>query len=107
MALDNEMKSGETDNNYLKARIFKLYPRDLVVTLLIINEIHTKKQVEYVGGKFYGMENEEITTSLLCLMIRSVTGRHRDLICMLSISKLNASLQDATQKTPTWPERLL
>ena len=55
MALDNEMKLGETAKNYLKARISKLNPRDLVVTLII--EVHTKKQVEYVGGKFYGMEN--------------------------------------------------
>ena len=70
MAVDNEMKLGETAKNYLKARISKLNPRDLVVTLNI-DEVHTKKQAEHVGGKFYGMENGEITTSLLCLMIRS------------------------------------
>ena len=60
---------------------------------LIIDEVYTKQQVDYVGGKFYGMENGEITTLLLCLMIRSVAGRYRDLICKLPVSKLNSSLQ--------------
>ena len=92
MALDPEMKLGEAAQNYLRARISKLSLRDTVVTL-IIDEVHTRKQVEYVGGKFYGMENGEITTTLLCLMIRSVAGRYRDLRSMQPVSKLNSSLQ--------------
>ena len=64
MALDPEMKLGEAAQNNLRARISKLSLRDTVMTL-VIDEVHTRKQVKYVGGKFYGMENGEITTTLL------------------------------------------
>ena len=63
-AIDSELKLGETATNYLKARILKLVTKDRIV-FLIIDEVYTQKKVEYVNGKFYGMEkwwlNQNIT----------------------------------------------
>ena len=91
-ALDSEMKLGETAINYLKARLSKLSSRDGVVSL-IIDEVYTQKKVEYVNGKFYGVENGHLTKTNLCLMIRSVGGSYRDVIAMFPVSNLNAKLQ--------------
>ena len=58
---------------------------------MIIDEVYTRKKVEYVNGKFYGVEHVHLTKTILCLMIRSVGGSHRDV--MFPVSNLNAKLQ--------------
>ena len=60
---------------------------------MIIDEVYTQKKVEYVNGKFYGVENGHLTKTILCLMIRSVGGSYRDVIAMFPVSNLNAKLQ--------------
>ena len=60
---------------------------------LLIDEVYTQKKVEYVNGKFYGLEDGRLTKTLLSLMIRSVGGSYRDIIAMCPISNLNAKLQ--------------
>ena len=73
----------------LKLCFNKLKPKDKIVGLLL-DEVHCKKKVQYANGAFYGIENEQITKTLLCLMLKSVAGQYRDVICMSPISKLPA-----------------
>ena len=91
-ALDADMSLGESTKAYPKARMCKLVPKDLSVSLLI-DEIHCSKQVQYAHGRFYGNENGNITKTLLCFMIKSVAGKYRDIIAMVHISNLNADKQ--------------
>ena len=60
---------------------------------MIIDEVYTPKKVEYVNGKFYGVENGPLTKTILCLMIRSVGGSYCDVIAMFPVSNLNAKHQ--------------
>ena len=46
--------------------------------------------MQYVNGKFYGIENGEITKTPLCLMVKSVAGNYRDVISMNTIVNINA-----------------
>ena len=84
-SMDNELRLGETAINYLKARLTKLGQQDRLVSL-IIDEVYTQKRMEYVGGRFYGMdmENEHATKTILCLMVRSVAGSYRDIVAVTS-----------------------
>ena len=86
------MKMGESTIAYLKARKSKLATKDCIVALLI-DEIYTRKQVQYAHGKFYGNENENISKTLLCIMIKSVAGKYRDIISISPISNLTAKKQ--------------
>ena len=74
---------------YLKARISKLQPKDRAVNL-ILDEVFAFKTVQYSGGSFFGNENNKITKTLLCLMIKSVAGGYRDVVAMSPIDELNA-----------------
>ena len=41
-------------------------------------------------GNFVGIENSHITKTLLVVMIKSVAGKHRDVVCMSPIHDLNS-----------------
>ena len=60
---------------------------------VIIDEVYTAKQVQYVNGKFYGIEESNITKTLLCIMIKAVTGKYRDVIGLVPCSTLDAKKQ--------------
>ena len=56
-----------------------------------MGEVHCKRSVQYANGKIYGLdENGELTKTLLCVMVKSICGKYRDVICMSPISKLSA-----------------
>ena len=55
-----------------------------------MDEVHCKQSVHYVNGKFYGIENGEITKTLLCVMVKSVAENYRDVISMNTIVNINA-----------------
>ena len=40
--------------------------------------------MQYSNGQFYGKESKEITKTLLCAMIKSVCGKYRDIVAMVS-----------------------
>ena len=88
-AITADLGLSESTMSYLKARFSKLDEKDKVVGVLL-DEVHCEKKVQYANGKFFGMENGEVTKSLLCIMIKSVAGRYRDVICMSPISNINA-----------------
>ena len=54
-----------------------------------MDEVHCQKGVNYPNGKFFGLENNEVSKTLLCLMIKSVSGKYRDVISMTSIANIN------------------
>ena len=51
-----------------------------------------KKRVEYSSGTFYGYENQNVTKTLLCFMIKSVGGKYMDMVCMSPIDKLDSDI---------------
>ena len=73
----------------LKARFSKLKDKDKVVSLLM-DEVYSHQDVQYVNGNFFGYENEELTKTMLCLMIKSIAGNYRDIISMVPIVNINA-----------------
>ena len=92
-SMDNELRLGETAINYLKARLTKLGQQDRLVSL-IFDEVYTQKRIEYVGGRFYGMDMEnEHATKTICPMVRSVAGSYRDIVAMSPVDNLNAKKQ--------------
>ena len=60
---------------------------------VLIDEIYSSKQVQYVNGKFYGNENENISKTVLCIMVNSIAGKYRYVIAMIPCSSLNADKQ--------------
>ena len=48
--------------------------------------------MQYSNGMFYGMEGNEIAKTLLCLMIKSICGIYRDVISMIPITNINATI---------------
>ena len=72
------------------ARTSKLEPKDCIISV-IIDEIYTSKQVQYMHGKLYDSDSETVTKTLLCVMIRSVAGKYRD--AMLPCSNLEGKKQ--------------
>ena len=87
-----DMELGDSTKAYLYARKSKLQPKDCLISV-IIDEIYTSKQVHYIHGKFYGNESGTVTKTLLCVMIRSIAGKYRDVIAMLPCSNLDGKKQ--------------
>ena len=73
---------------YLKARMSKLASKDLLVNL-IMDEVHCLQTTQFYTGKFFGFENDEVTKSLLAVMIKSVCGSYRDIVCMTPIHNID------------------
>ena len=86
-ALNVDLELTESAVAYLKARKEKLHGKDLLVSV-IMDEVHSKQRVQYCDGKFYGKENGETTKTLLVVMIRSIAGRYRDVVCMSPTHKI-------------------
>lgn len=50
----------------------------------------TAQRVEYVGGQFFGRENEVPTKTLLSFFISSLHGNYEDLVCFIPTSNLSS-----------------
>ena len=87
VTVDLELSSATV--SYLKLRLSKLSAKDSAVSLLI-DEVHTKKTVEYLNGQVFGIEAGRITSSLLCLMVKSVAGKYSNIVSMSPVSSLNS-----------------
>ena len=79
-------KLNQSTVSYLKARFDKCEQKDKCVSL-IMDEVHCKKSVQYVGGKVCGIKDDQVTKTLLCVMVKSVASEYRDIIAMLEVSK--------------------
>jgi len=55
-----------------------------------MDEVYSHQRVQYINGQFYGAEGGETTKTMLCVMIKSVLGKYRDIIAMTPISSINA-----------------
>ena len=81
-AIDTNILSlTESGMAYLRARCSKLLEKDCLVSLLK-GEVYVQKNVQYINGKFYGEEDGNITKTLLCVMLKSLAGKYRDIVCM-------------------------
>ena len=91
-AIGVDMELGSSTKAYLRARISKLEAKELMISVLI-DEIYSSKQVQYVNGSFYGNEDENVSKTVLSIMIASIAGKYRDVIAMIPCSSLNAEKQ--------------
>ena len=78
------MTLNESNIAYLTARFKKLSEKDRLVSVLL-DEVYSNQCVQYVVGKFFGAEGGEITKTLLCLMLKSICGKYRDVVAMVPI----------------------
>ena len=60
--------------------------REKIVNLEV-DEVYSSKRVELSGENLYGYENQKVTKTLLCFMIKLVGGKYMDMVCMSPIDK--------------------
>ena len=46
--------------------------------------------IQYTNGQFYGTAKNEVVKTLLCVMVKSVRGKYRDVVSMTQISNISA-----------------
>ena len=89
-AIDTDIMSlTESGMAYLRARCSKLLEKDRLVSLLM-DKVYVQKNGQYINGKFYGDGN--ITKTLLCVMLKSLAGKYRDIVCMTPIVTINVAI---------------
>lgn len=76
---------------YLKKRAESLNPRERLVSL-IIDEVYSARQVEYMNGQFFGNENHEPTKTLLCMMLKGIASKYSDIVVMVPLTTINAKV---------------
>ena len=74
---------------YLEARIKPLSERERHVNLMM-DEIYSAQRVEFVGGKFFGCEDGNVTKTVLALMIGSAGGKYQDVVALVTVPKISA-----------------
>ncbi|KAG1681471.1 THAP domain-containing protein 1 [Nymphon striatum] len=85
---------GKTNNyDYLKSRSSNLNSFERTV-VLVIDEIYAAKRVEYAAtkGQVLGATAEgDIASTILGFMISSVCGKHKDIVSLYPVKRLNAN----------------
>ena len=74
---------------YITARYKKLPDRERLVSILM-DEVYSHQSVEFVNGNFFGAENGKVTKTMLCVMLKSIAGKYRDVVAMAPISNISA-----------------
>ena len=78
---------------YLKLHVSKLNKFKWSV-LLIIDEIYIARRVEYSSGEVLGLTADgNVTSMLLCFMVKSVAGRYKDIVAIYPMDRLTAMKQ--------------
>ena len=85
----NCMELTKSSIAYLTARYNKLDRKGKLVSILM-DEVYSHQDVKYMNGKFYSAENGELTKTLLCVMIKSIAGKYRDIVSMAPVVNINA-----------------
>ena len=87
MRLDR--KSGLDDTQYL--RMINGFDRNVI---LMIDEIYVSKRIEAAGGQIFGLtEDCEVAFTALCFMIKSLSSKYRDMVCIHPVRNLKAETQ--------------
>ena len=81
----------ETNKKYLETRISNLSDQQKVVNLMV-DEVYTSKRVEYVGGTYYGYENQTVSKTILSFMVKSLGGKYMDMACLIPVDKMDADI---------------
>ena len=67
------------------------YERNVI---LMIDEIYIKQKLDYNNGMVQGLTTEgDVATTLLCFMVKSITGKYEDIIGIYPMYKANAHKQ--------------
>ena len=74
-ALTVDMEFSENTKTYLKAKLTKLSDRDKNISI-VMGEVKTNQRIEYVAGKFPGVDDGEITKGLFSVMVKSLGGKY-------------------------------
>ena len=86
-------KSGLDDTQYLKMRYSQLNAFDGNV-ILMIDEIYVSKRIEAAGGQIFGStEDCEVASTALCFMIKSLSSKYRDMVCIHPVRNLKTETQ--------------
>jgi hypothetical protein len=93
------LETGLTNSTiaYLKTRIKSLESREKNVAI-IMDKIYSAKRAEFSGGTFYGVELGEPTKTMLCVMIKSVAGKSKDMVAMMPLVKIDSKILDCLVK---------
>ena len=84
--------SGKLDMKYLKERTSDLTDKERIVTFMI-DKVYTAQRIEYSSGAFIGLtENGLPAKTVLTFMEQSTCGKYKDVICLVPINRLDASL---------------
>ena len=82
---------GNTDSNYLSQRIKSLNAFE-TQSFLMIDEVYVAKKIELMNGQVYGQAVDDISacsSTILCVMIKSLYSKYRDVVCLHPISRVN------------------
>ena len=62
--------------------------------ILMIDEIYVSKRIEAAGGQIFGLtEDCEVASTALCFMIKSLSSKYRDMVCIRLLRNLKAETQ--------------
>ena len=91
MRLDR--KSGLDNTQYLRMRYSQLNAFDRNV-ILMIDKIYVSKRIEVATGHIFGLtEDCEVASTALCFMIKSLSRKYRDIVCIHPVRILKAETQ--------------
>ena len=77
------------DLSYLTARTKDL-PEECRIMVLMIDEVYTAQRIEYRNEYFVGLTEEgKRAKTVLTFMIRSVSHKYRNVVCLLPVNHLN------------------
>ena len=82
-SIGDDFELTQPAKRYMSARFQKLKETDHEVSL-IMDEVYCQKKVQYSNGAK--------SPRLLCLMIKSICGKYRDIISMTPITNINATI---------------
>lgn len=81
----------QATTEYLKTRISSLSEMERICSI-IIDEVYSAKRIEYMNGQFYGLENSQVTKTLLCFMVKSLSGKYEDVVAMVPLATLTSEI---------------
>ena len=62
--------------------------------ILMIDEIYVSKRIEAAGGQLFGLtEDCEVTSTALCFMIKSLSSKYQDMVCIHPVRNLEPETQ--------------
>ena len=83
------MTLNDSATAYITARFKKIPEKDRLVSVFM-DEVYSHQAVQYNNGKFFGAEGGQITKTMLCVMLKSIAGKYRDIVTMSPVININA-----------------